>query len=112
MSGPRSRGHPSGSLLGGREQRGWLSHATLAGGVGVGGSLALPESAGLETTPGLPLIWAQSWGLGWNKQRPLSPGCLERREQTRGKGDLTQESGTGVVRGKDGRVRWAGLEPG
>lgn len=111
MSGPRSRGHPSGSLLGGREQRGWLSHATLAGGVGVGGSLALPESAGLETTPGLPLIWAQSWGLGWNKQRPLSPGCLERREQTRGKGSA-QETGTGVVRGKDGRVRWAELEPG
>lgn len=69
-------------------------------GVGVGGSLALPESAGLETTPGLPLIWAQSWGLGWNKQRPLSPGCLEGGEQTRGKG-FAQETGTEVVRGKE-----------
>ena len=46
------------------------------------------------------------------ERRPLSPGCPERREQTGGKGDLTQETGTGVVRGKDGRVQWVKLEPG
>ena len=107
--GPRFWGHPSGSLLGGREQRGWLSHATWAGGVRVGDSLALPESAGLETTLRSEL---RAGGWGGTERRPLSPGCLERREQTGGKGDLTQETGTGVVRGKDGRVQWVKLEPG